>query len=498
MLDKFSSPSTCLILQPSTPTSRYLVVRGGADKPQLVLAGAFEHTDTESIVDRTREELARHSVSVNRAVLLMPRGELEVNSVRLPPATEEEMPELVANMAAQQAEDATSVNVSDFIVCQEIEDGSHDVLTFTMPQEKLDQWKQRFKKSGMKLSSVTFGGIGAVSLLNQVSNHPARTSIVVTTTDQDTDLAIVEAGKPIVFRTIPRATGGEQFVTDQLAGDIRRTLTMVGHPDEEEIRVYLIGTVGEQEDAAKSLAEKLSLSVSLVNPFERLSGAASVDKPSRFANLIGTACAWKDASLLVDLLNPRESPKQPGIWQRYGFWLSMAGALALFGGYILWEQAADKRIELEDQRAKLQTLIKPVKRSQSRQAVVAAVQSWRASEVSWLDELLWLSETFPPASDATVGTVTMTSNRGGGRIELPIVATDTNVRMNLEKAVRDDRHTIRSKRVIDASNPTNAAWRFNSTVTVAASPLASLDRDQEEPATDPPAVAESYVEPINE
>ena len=201
MLDKFSSPSTCLILQPSTPTSRYLVVRAGAGKPQLVLAGAFEHNDTESIVDRASEELASRSVSVNRAVLLMPRGEVEVNSVRLPPATEDELPELVANMAAQQVDDTSETNVNDFIVCQEVEDGSHDVLTFTMSQEKLDLWKQRFKKIGVKLSSVTFGGIGAVSLLNQVSNHPARTSIVVTTTDQDTDLAIVEEGKPVVFRT---------------------------------------------------------------------------------------------------------------------------------------------------------------------------------------------------------------------------------------------------------------------------------------------------------
>lgn len=474
MLDKLTSPSTCLFVQATQPICRYVVVRKTAGQPELVNAGSFEHDERDTLVEHVRKQLTESNVVVSRAVLLFPRGDLEMNSLRLPPANKDELPELVSNMVAQLVDDAAMSNVHDFVVGQELEDGSHDVLTFTVSALRLDEWKQQFKRQNIKLSAVTFGGIGAVSLLNQVSNHPARTSVAVTTTDQDTDLAIVENGKPILFRTIPRATGDEQFVVDQLAGDIQRTLTLVGHPDDEEIRVYLIGTVEEQKDAAKSLSEKLGLSVSLVNPFDQLAGNAEVDKPSRFANLIGAACAWNDGKLEVDLLNPRRKPPEPSLVSRFGFWGAVVASLLAFGGYMSWEQATDERIALETQQTKLRQLIKPVKRSQSKQAIVAAVDAWRANDISWLDELQWLSEKLPPASKATVGTLTMSAGNGPrGQIDIPIVASEPSVRMELEKSIRDGRHTIRSKRVIDASNPSSSAWRFNSMIAVKAhAPLA--------------------------
>ena len=293
----------------------------------------------------------------------------------------------------------------------------------------------------------------------------------MTTTDQDTDLVVIENTKPVLFRTIPRATGGEQFVIDQLAGDIERTLNLVGHPDDEETRVYLIGTVGEQEDAAKLLSDRLSLSVSLVNPFEQLRGGADVDKPSRFANLIGTATAWNRDSLIVDLLNPRKPAAKPSPWGRVGFWGVIAASLLALGGYLLWEQNADQQLLLEDQKNQLKRLIKPVKRARQKELVANAIDSWRATEVNWLDELKVLSDRMPPASDATVGTLVLTSGNGMGHMDMSVEVSEPDVRMALEESIRDERHAIRSKRVTDASKRNSAAFRFQTVVTIKPPPL---------------------------
>lgn len=496
MFDKLSSPTTCLFLQATRPVCRYVVVRESANRPVLITAGSFEHDAPESLVEHCREELGKKKITVTRAVLLLPRGDVEVNSLELPPATEDELPELVANVLAQQIDDGGEPIVHDFVgssnatqsqtdTATEPSD-THDVLTFTVAESSLNVWKQRFKEQNLKLQSITFGGIGAVHLLEQISTKPARTSIVVTTTDQDTDLAVVEDGRPMLFRTIPRATGGEQFVVDQLAGDIQRTLTLVGHPDDEETRVYLIGSVSEQEDAAKILADNLGLSVSLVNPFEQLDGKADVDKPSRFANLIGMAAVWNNNGIEVDLLNPRKPTPKPSPWGRIGFWGTVAGLLLAIGGYMLWEQGANQQADIDDKQVQFERLIKRAKKAQTKVKIVDALDAWRTSEVSWLDEIDLLTEKLPPASDVTIDSLTMASGGRGGRMDMSVEVSDPSVRLKMEESIADKRHTIRSKRVTDASNRATSAWRFQTVVTVAAEPVPlTLVAQPEDPIPSP-------------
>lgn len=461
------SSSNCLFVQATSPVCRYVVLSKDSDNPAYIASGAFEHAEGEDFVAEIRKRLAGDRISVSQAVLLLPRGDVEVNSFRLPPSTEEEIPNLVANMVAQQVDDAGGQFATDFVIGHHDVDGSMDVLSFTVDGPVMDSWEARFRAEGLKLVAVTFGGMGAVHLLGQVSTKPARTSIVVTTTDQDTDLAVVENAQPILFRTIPRATSGEPIGVDQLSGDIQRTLTLVGHPDDDETRVYLIGTVDEQQETARSLSEKLSLSVSLVNPFDQIGGESTAEQPSRFANLIGVARAWNQESLAVDLLHPRKPPVKPGPWGKVAFWGTIAASLLALGGYLLWEQAVDQRIALEDQKVKLQRLIKPAKKAQSKQVIVDAIQAWRSNDVVWLDELKFLSEKMPDATEATLGSLNMTMSGVRGQMDMTVEVSEPSVRMALEEAVRDDRHSIRSKRVTDASRKNNSAWRFQTVVTVA-------------------------------
>lgn len=471
MLGKIKTTATCLFLQPSWPLCRYVVVREGESRPQLVAAGSFDAELPETLVGHLKAELASKKVAVSRAVLLLPRGNVEVNSLRMPPASEDELPEMVGNVIAQQVDDSGEGHVHDFVVSETHDDESLELLTFTVTESILKEWSARFREQGIRLQSVTFGGIGAVQLLESVAARPARTSMVVTSTDQDTDLVVVESGRPRLFRTIPRATGDDQFVIEQLAGDIQRTLTLVGHPDDEQTRIYLIGTVGEQKDAAEQLSRQLGLSVSMVNPFDQLDGDAVVDKPSRFANLIGAACAWNRSSLVVDLLNPRRPAVKPGPWGRIAFWGTVGALLVAIAGYLLWEQGAAQRELLAEQKVKLQRLIKPAKKAQTKLAIASAIDVWRASEVSWLDELDVLSARMPPAADATVGNLSMANAGNAGRIDLSVEVSHPDVRMQLEEAIRDSSHAIRSKRVTDASNRSSSVWRFQTSITIVPKPV---------------------------
>ena len=484
MLKKLNRSSTCLFVQATLPTCRYVVAREGANLPVLEAAGSFEIEDTADLVEKVRDQLS-DGPSVSRAVLLLPRGEVDVSTLRLPPASDAELPELVANLLAQQAEEHNSA-VHDFVVSKLFDDGSRDVLTFSVAETTLNTWKQRFREINVRLEGITFGGLGAVSLLNQLAKDPAKTTVVVTTTDQDTDLAVVEKQRPVLFRTIPRATGGEQFVVEQLAADIQRTLALQDHEDDEAPRIYLVGTNDtEHSEAAKCLTERLGIPIYLVNPFDQLAGDVhqleNVKRPSRFANLLGTVCAWNRSEMATNMLAPRRPPQPPSLWSRYGFWSSVAVCLLALVGYILWEQAADQRLELETQRTKLQRLLKPVKRSQTKQAMAAALNRWQANEINWLDELHYLTEKLPAAEAATIGSLTMTVATGQlGRIDMPVVISDSELRSVIEDAVNDERHTISNKRLTDASNRGVNAWRFQSTISVKPTPRSGPTKEVRE------------------
>ena len=120
------------------------------------------------------------------------------------------MPELVAHQVPAPANDDGQGLICDFLLRSDLEEDGCEVLAFTTTQSQLAKWKAEFKAAKCRLIGVTFGGLGAVRLLQQVTQAPALTSLVVTTTDQDSDLAVVQQGRPTLFRTIPRAAGGER------------------------------------------------------------------------------------------------------------------------------------------------------------------------------------------------------------------------------------------------------------------------------------------------
>ena len=467
MLDQLKSPATCLFVQWTRPNYRYLLVKRGPSRPRLLMAGSFEHTDDATVLERMQQEIVSRGGKLQQAVVLLSRGDLEVATLRLPPATADEIPELVQNMVAQTAEDSTHPPVTDFVVVNHGEDGSHEALAFTCSTAAIDELSDRFKARKTRLIGITFGGFGAVQLLKQVSTHPAHTAVVVTTTDHDTDLSVVIAGQPVLFRTIPRPTTDDQLFVQPLCEEIRRTLTLVGHPEDDPTRVYLIGTVDEQGGTAKALSDRLSLSVSLVNPFDQLSGSSGdrIDHPARFANLIGIACGWNRDALELDLLNPRRPPVQPGPWRRIAWGSVVAASVLVFFGFLGWRDFSNQLTEIDEYKTKLRNLAKRANKGLELQDIVGAVNRWRDDDIAWLDELRDLAQKLPPAHEARVRRMTMsTDSRRNGVIDLAVQVSSPQVVTQLEDAVRNDRHSVSSKRVTDTSESSDLRWQFETRI----------------------------------
>ena len=71
-----------------------------------------------------------------------------------------------------------------------------------------------------------------------------------------------------------------------------------------------------------------------------------------------------------------------------------------------------------------------------------------------------------------------------GRIDLALEVSDPKVRMDLEQAIRDERHAVTSKRVTDTSRQDASTWQFQTTIMIAAPPPPDLELPESVSADD--------------
>ena len=458
------SKKTCLFVQWTRPICRYLLVSRSQSVPRVVDVGSFQTDDQQPLVEQLHAHAASRNLRFRQAVVLLPRAELDVTSLNLPPATAAELPELVKHAVIQETDDAGLSYVSDFIVTRQADDAS-ETLAFSCDEKSLDALTAGFKSAGTNLCAVTFGGFGAGHLLKQISRRPAPTAVVITTSDHDIDLAVQANGRPLGFRTIPRSMEEEDSLAERLSEEIRRTLAIEHRPDDGSTRLYLIGDVEEHQQLAKVISERLSLSVSVVNPVDQVETDIAVKHSSRYANLVGIACAWNGCGLELDLLHPRQAVTQPGLLRRIAFWGTLAATVLLILGSLVWQDRAEQINAIDKQRDRLSQLTKRANKALEQQDVVDAIHLWRTDDIVWLDELRELSERLPSRHEALIRTINMSADsQRNGVIDMDVQVSRPEVVAGLEDALRNEQRSVSSKRVSETAGKTDLPWHFETRI----------------------------------
>ena len=273
-----------------------------------------------------------------------------------------------------------------------------------------------------------------------------------------------------------------------LAAELQRTLAFVGVADEDSAQVYLIGEKAGLMEVASVLAETISSSVSIADACDQIdvSELDSFEDAPSYANLIGIASAISGKSLNLDFLNPREIPKPPSRIKRFAFWGAIASSVLLLLGFMWYSDNQEQRQAIETKKSSLQRFSKRANKSLEYQDVVDAVHQWQKSDIAWLDEIRELSQRFPMQSESLVKRMTMsTGNDGYGVVDLSVQVSSPDVVTELEAAIRDDRHSVTSKRVAEVSDSENLNWSFETRITFR--PTERLPLALEEPlVTDSP------------
>ena len=399
---------------------------------------------------------ALESCKIDRADVFVAigRSQVELRLLSLPLAPPEELPEMVRFQAMRQFANIGETWPLDFVTLSDTsDDGQMHVLAASISPEQIEQMSRSCATANLSPQRMVLRPFAAASLLkHQGRANQDDCQLLISMTSSEAELTVFSDGQAAFLRAVrlPLDDAGN-LVPKALVGEVRRTIgaaqnQLNGRTVE---KICLCQGAAEASTLRDSLAADLSLDVDLLDPFDgmRLSKKLQSELPAypgRFAGLLGVlADEAKETHAGIDFLHPRQKPPPPSKLRR-NLWIgtgsgAIAAAVLLSATVTIWL----KNTEIADLKATLAANQKNLEVAQRDIDNEAAISEFLQGDITWLDEMLWLSQTFPDAEDALIKTLSLNaSSKQGGRIDLDAFARTGDTIGRAEAVLRDDRHEV--------------------------------------------------------
>jgi len=409
-----------------------------------------------------------------RILVALPRSAVELLYLTAPPASDEELPELVANQAEQQSPAISEQTLLDFVPAAGDAGSPRLVLVAALADDEQQRIRSRLAAAGLTPQRIVLRPLAGASLFRRLISATDQTCLLINRVGQDLAFNVIAPGRLGFTRTVrlPEQVSDEE-VADRLVAEAKRTVLAAPreHVGDEGIRkIYLFGRQADYESAANDIGYELSLPVEVLDPLDAVEApdAAAPSQPEQFAPLLGVLFDELAGSHPIDFLNPRRPPHP---WARWRTAAVAAGGLALIAaalGLYVWSSLAEVNADNQRLAARLRDLNETARKAAKQKARIEAIAAWKNRDVNWLEELRDLSNRFPGARDAVVLRMSMRPSQGaGGLIDLQGLVRDPKVVVNLERQVRDRYRTVRSRRVQQRTLEDDYTWLYETSVSVA-------------------------------
>lgn len=406
-----------------------------------------------------------------QALVAVPRGKIELRLLQVPPAPEEELPELVRFQALRQFTSLGEDWPLDFVQLQSADPQQTRVLAAAVAPAVVDEVRQVCQVLESPPTSLVLRPFAAASFYSRYVAAD-RCRLMVELFVEEADLNVVAAGQVLLLRSVRLPTHDRDAA---LVGEIRRTLAAARNQlgDQTVETVMLLGGDVELGSLPRVLRDQLGLEVESFDPLDRASLTAEarqglVDRSGRFAALLGMVYDEAEGRQHgIDFLKPRQRPRPPNRGRRYA-WLAAAAAVLLLvpAGLIAWQMQGYSR-RLSDLQLESKGLDGPVKEAKKLRAEVAVVDGFAAGDVNWLDQLHQLSQKFPSATDAIVDSATFSAvTEGGGQIFLEGYVRDPAVIEQMESRLRDPRRQVTGSGTQFDERQPELRWEFKEKIVV--------------------------------
>ena len=431
---------------------------------------------------KLKEALREQGVVKGEAFATVPRSAVELKPLSLPPAPDEELPDLVRFQAQREFHNLGPDTPFDFRPSPAAAGEPRSVLAAAVDPLVAAQVRALCEGAGLRLRRMLLRPCAAASLVvRDVAADDVAVRLLVEAAADEAEVTALAGREPVLVRSA-RLPGDPQSAEygRALTSELRRTTASVQHQlgGRRVDRVCLFGAADEWPEAVARVGGNDGPSIDAIDPWARLPSSIAaapevIDRRGRFAPLLGALVDEVETTApAFDFNNPRRAPAPPDHRRRAAVLATVAVAAAI----ALWAVVAGRLSSLDDeiaatrrQAAALEPALKAGAEVERRDA---ELEKWLRGGVVWLTEFERLARRLPPAEQAMLTQLRVAAHAAGGEMQLAGVVADVEVGDALEHELRDALHAVEGKGRRRDPDGKRYPWRFQSSVVVRHDPAA--------------------------
>lgn len=436
--------------------ARMIVARPQGDGVAIEQAVSvpLELEGQENATDGLEEQLSKAidslKVSKAQALTAIGRSLVELRTMKLPPAPDEELPDMVRFQAMREFSALKESSPLDFVPLGDAGLEPGEVMAAAVPAELSTLVHQMLTTRGHEpIRSVLRPASAASLAMRRLPSARVGVTLVIAQQADSAELAVAKNGTVVFtrsFRLPPNWHPGE--TGEPLLGEVRRTIAAAQNQlgDAKVDRIILFGTEAEHAGLQNRLSDRTKLPVEVIDPFNGLKVSGSQpSQPERFAGLIGMLQDEAgDVRPAIDFQNPRQRPVQESN-RRQNVLLAATAATILLGLLFLWWWQHDRlNTRIRESEFAIRQMEDATKKLNSTVTLARKLDDWKRHDKNWLDELVHLSENETlSAEDFRLELLNgKTLPNGKGSILLRARSKDNDARQKFQIKMDDQEHDV--------------------------------------------------------
>jgi Tfp pilus assembly PilM family ATPase len=353
-----------------------------------------------------REELRKAGISARQAIVSLPREDVVVRYLDLPPATDDELPTLVRFQAAAKSTVSLDQLALDYVPLPAREGATgREVLVATVDQDRIRRLKTLGESAGVEVVSVGVSSISTAALVavleDEITHEPEDVSIIIARHGDRVEISL--AGQRHLYSTqATQITPGQSEQShNAILAEISRSMVALQKrlPVTRVMRCWLIGSNDEDDGLTDAVQRRFNCEVRKLDPFRTESITMRCRPPAdshgAYSGPVGLLLAQaSERAEVVDFLNPRRPHEKVDYSKQKRLAVLVAGVLVVASvfGYRAWlvgdlelrtKAATESWNEQKERNAEIAPKV----------AVAEVVDEWDAKRVDWLSEANELAAT---------------------------------------------------------------------------------------------------------
>ena len=487
---------------------------------KMVEVAISKESDSESTLSPLESALSTAAQSAgvsgqSDVVFVLRRAQTEMRLLTLPNIPADELPDTVRFQVAQEFNTADEGPI-DFVVLGETGDAQIFVSVATVSPEMLADVIATSNMAELTSSSVVLSSFSTAHFLHSQKPTPQH-RLIVDLLDGEIELTVSHNGMAQFARSVKLPESG--VTAKRVLSEVRRTMASYSNqptPGNIELAT-IIGTSKLHQKLQDELSLHLNIDVETYDPLDDCvvkslanDEANAPDEPAQFTALIGTAFQIQiGQTSTLDFVNPRKPPAPVSTLRQNLKYIVGGLVVLLLAAVLLIRPIVTTQNSIANLQIALKDKTRIDKTNETLTARLQQVRSFENARVNWLDELVSLSNKFPPAQQAMVDRLTAktsASNRSTdirGQILLDVhLLNDDSLRM-LETNLLTPAYTITGNGFRSDPENVDYPWTVVEHIRLITPPLRNINnenksrQDGESPKVDQEGeIGESNSKPL--